>query len=164
LFDEPGGPKKTRPRSHHPMSALDSRRFEREVKDLPPAPTPSCRTRHFIRDCAARSTEVVRYIDARKGRWGGRADCRAFAVRPQTYYDATARHECATNCATKSSSPRSCACTSPTATVSTARRRSGSNCTAKGIDVANCTVRRLMRAEGLSGARPRSRVQGHDRR
>ena len=43
----------------------------------------------FLRDRARRSNEeVVRYIDARKGRWGVEPICRALQFAPATYYAA----------------------------------------------------------------------------
>ena len=48
---------------------------------------------------------------------------------------------------------RSCECTTPTVMVSMGAKKIWKQLQREGVSIANCTVRRLMKAEGLSGAR-----------
>ncbi len=108
----------------------------------------------FLRDRARRSNqEVVRYIDARRDRWGVEPICRALQFAPSTYYAAKARPQCA----------RAVRDDELMAEIQRVDDQSFDGCyghkkvwkqlNREGIRVANCTVRRLMRAMGLSGAR-----------
>ena len=45
----------------------------------------------FATELDGRTEEVVRYIDARKGRWGVEPICRALQFAPATYYAAKCR-------------------------------------------------------------------------
>lgn len=95
----------------------------------------------------------MRYIDARKGRWGVEPICRALQFAPSTYYATLTR-------------PLSQRAQRDAVLKPEIVRVHRSNCDGvygakkiwkqlqrEGIEVANCTVRRLMREEGLSGAR-----------
>ena len=95
----------------------------------------------------------MRYIDARKGRWGVEPICRALQFAPSTYYDTASRPPSERHVRDELLKPE-------------IHRVHQSNCDGvygakkiwkqlhrEGITVANCTVRRLMKAEGLSGAR-----------
>jgi len=95
----------------------------------------------------------VRYIDARRDRWGVEPICRALQFAPSTYYAAKARPQCA----------RAVRDDELMAEIQRVYDQSFDGCyghkkvwkqlNREGIRVANCTVRRLMRAMGLSGVR-----------
>jgi putative transposase len=95
----------------------------------------------------------VRYIDARRDRWGVEPICRALQFAPSTYYAAKARPRCAR--AVRDESLR--------AEIRRVFDQSFDGCyghkkvwkqlNREGIRVANCTVRRLMRSMGLCGVR-----------
>jgi putative transposase len=53
----------------------------------------------------------------------------------------------------KCSNQKSCGCTSPTVMGSMVRRKFEKQLNREGVSVANCTVRGIMKSEGLSGAR-----------
>jgi len=95
----------------------------------------------------------VRYIDARKGRWGVEPICRALQFAPSTYYDATARPPSARQLRDEILKPEILRVHQSNCDGVYGAKKIWKQLHREGIDVANCTVRRLMRAEGLSGAR-----------
>jgi putative transposase len=95
----------------------------------------------------------VHYIDARRDRWGVEPICRALQFAPSTYYGTKTRPRCA----------RSRRDEVLTGEIQRVHDESFDGCyghkkvwkqlNREGVTVANCTVRRLMRAQGLSGVR-----------
>jgi len=95
----------------------------------------------------------VRYIDARKGRWGVEPICRALQFAPSTYYDTASRPPSARHVRDELLKPEILRVHQSNCDGVYGAKKIWKQLHREGIDVANCTVRRLMRAEGLSGAR-----------
>ena len=95
----------------------------------------------------------MRYIDARKGRWGVEPICRALQFAPSTYYDAKSRPPSARSQRDALLKPEILRVHRSNCDGVYGAKKIWKQLKREGVDVANCTVRRLMRAEGLSGAR-----------
>jgi len=95
----------------------------------------------------------VRYIDARKHRWGVEPICRALQFAPSTYYDAIARPPSARSVRDGVLKPEIVRVHQSNCDGVYGAKKIWKQLQREGITVANCTVRRLMREEGLSGAR-----------
>lgn len=95
----------------------------------------------------------MRYIDSRRNRWGVEPICKALQFAPATYYDAKARPV----------SVRQSRDEALKVEIQRVFNESFDGCYGQlkvwkqlrreGVEVANCTVRRLMRSMGLSGVR-----------
>jgi putative transposase len=99
----------------------------------------------------------VRYIDARKGRWGVEPICRALQFAPSTYYAATSRPRCARAVRDESLKVEIQRVYNASFDGCYGAKKVWKQPNYEQIRVANCTVRRLMKAQGLSGVR-RGRV------
>jgi len=95
----------------------------------------------------------VRYIDVRKGRWGVEPICRALQFAPSTYYDSVARPPSARQVRDEVLKPEILRVHQSNCDGAYGAKKIWKQLHREGITVANCTVRRLMREEGLSGAR-----------
>ena len=95
----------------------------------------------------------MRYIDARKHRWGVEPICRALQFAPSTYYDAIARPPSARSVRDGVLKPEIVRVHQSNFDGVYGAKKIWKQLQREGISVANCTVRRLMREEGLSGAR-----------
>lgn len=95
----------------------------------------------------------MRYIDARKHRWGVEPICRALQFAPSTYYDAIARPPSARSVRDGVLKPEIVRVHQSNCDGVYGAKKIWKQLQREGITVANCTVRRLMREEGLSGAR-----------
>ena len=95
----------------------------------------------------------MRYVDARKHRWGVEPICRALQFAPSTYYDAVARPPSARSVRDEALKPEILRVHQSNCDGVYGAKKIWKQLKREGITVANCTVRRLMRAEGLSGAR-----------
>ena len=95
----------------------------------------------------------MRYIDARKGRWGVEPICRALQFAPSTYYDTLTRPASARQVRDEVLKPEILRVHQSNCDGVYGAKKIWKQLHREGIDVANCTVRRLTREEGLSGAR-----------
>jgi len=95
----------------------------------------------------------VRYIDARKGRWGVEPICRALQFAPSTYYATKARLPSARQVTDETLKPEILRVHESNCDGVYGAKKIWKQLHREGIDVANCTVRRLMKDQGLSGAR-----------
>jgi putative transposase len=95
----------------------------------------------------------VRYVDARKHRWGVEPICRALQFAPSTYYDAVARPPSARSARDEVLKPEILRVHQSNCDGVYGAKKIWKQLQREGITVANCTVRRLMKEEGLSGAR-----------
>ena len=95
----------------------------------------------------------MRYIDARKGRWGVEPICRALQFAPSTYYDTASRPPSARHVRDELLKPEILRVHQSNCDGVYGAKKIWKQLHREGITVANCTVRRLMKAEGLSGAR-----------
>jgi putative transposase len=95
----------------------------------------------------------VRYIDARKARWGVEPICRALQFAPSTYYEAQTRVPSARALRDEVLLPEILRVHQSNCDGVYGAKKIWKQFQREGITVANCTVRRLMKAEGLSGAR-----------
>ena len=95
----------------------------------------------------------MRYIDARKHRWGVEPICRALQFAPSTYYDWVARPPSARSVRDDVLKPEILRVHRSNCDGVYGAKKIWKQLKREGIVVANCTVRRLMREEGLSGAR-----------
>src|SRR5664280_1663585 len=106
-----------------------------------------------VKDLRRTNQEVVRYIDVRKGRWGVEPICRALQFAPSTYYDSVARPPSARQVRDEVLKPEILRVHQSNCDGAYGAKKIWKQLHREGITVANCTVRRLMREEGLSGAR-----------
>jgi putative transposase len=95
----------------------------------------------------------VRYIDAHKARWGVEPICRALQFAPSTYYDAQTRVPSARQMRDEVLLPEILRVHQSNCDGVYGAKKIWKQLQREGITVANCTVRRLMKQEGLSGAR-----------
>ena len=93
------------------------------------------------------------YIDARKGRWGGEPICRALQFAPSTYYATKARLPSARQVTDEALKPEILRVHESNCDGVYGAKKIWKQLHREGVTVANCTVRRLMKLEGLSGAR-----------
>jgi hypothetical protein len=121
-----------------------------------PGPPGSSARRRLSRGRARPPTQsVIGYIDVHRSEFGVKPICwvlaaTGLAIAPSNYYAAKARMPSARSLATRTSRPRSLACSKPT-TESMARKSPG-QLNRQGIWVARRTIERLMRQRGLRGA------------
>ena len=95
----------------------------------------------------------MRYIDARKGRWGVEPICRALQFAPSTYYDSLTRPPSARQRRDELLKPEILRVHQSNCDGVYGAKKIWKQLHREGVTVANCTVRRLMKEEGLSGAR-----------
>ena len=95
----------------------------------------------------------MRYIDARKHRWGVEPICRALQFAPSTYYDTLTRPASARSERDEALKPEILRVHQSNCDGVYGAKKIWKQLHREGITVANCTVRRLMKDEGLSGAR-----------
>jgi putative transposase len=108
----------------------------------------------FLRDRARRSNqEVVRYIDARKDRWGVEPICRALQFAPSTYYATLSRPPSPRQVRDQALTPEIVRVHQSNNDGTYGAKKVWKQLNREGITIANCTVRRLMKDEGLSGVR-----------
>jgi transposase InsO family protein len=96
---------------------------------------------------------MVRYIDARKGRWGVEPICRALQFVPSNYYDTASRRPSAPHVRDELLKPEILRVHRSNCDGVYGAKKIWKQLYREGITVASRTVRRLMKAEGLSGAR-----------
>jgi len=108
----------------------------------------------FLCDRARRSNEaVIRYIDSRKDRWGVEPICRALQFAPSTYYAARSRPPCARDLRDEALKVEIKRVYDASFDGCYGVKKVWKQLNHEQVRVANCTVRRLMKAEGLSGVR-----------
>jgi transposase InsO family protein len=95
----------------------------------------------------------VRYIDARRDRWGVEPICRALQFAPSTYYAAKARPRCKRSVRDEALKTEIQRVYDQSFDGCYGHKKVWKQLNREDIEVANCTVRRLMRAMGLSGVR-----------
>jgi len=95
----------------------------------------------------------VRYIDARRDRWGVEPICRALQFAPSTYYAAKARPRCDRAVRDEELKIEIQRVFDQSFDGCYGHKKVWKQLNREGIRVANCTVRRLMRELGLSGVR-----------
>jgi putative transposase len=95
----------------------------------------------------------VRYIDARKGRWGVEPICRVLQFAPSTYYAAKGRPESARAQRDEALKPEILRVYESHNDGVYVAKKVWKQLNRENVEVAHCTVRRLMMSEGLSGAR-----------
>jgi putative transposase len=95
----------------------------------------------------------MRYIDSRKNRWGVEPICRVLQFAPSTYYATKARPVCQRKQRDEALKPEILRVHQSNCDGVYGAKKVWMQLNREGINVAHCTVRSLMRQEGLSGAR-----------
>ena len=95
----------------------------------------------------------MRYIDSRRDRWGVEPICRVLQFAPSTYYAARGRAPSARQIADEALKPEIARVHESNCEGVYGAKKVWKQLNREQITVAHCTVRRLMKQEGLSGAR-----------
>jgi len=95
----------------------------------------------------------VRYIDSRKDRWGVEPICRVLQFAPSTYYAAKSRPPCARDVRDATLKVEIKRVYDASFDGCYGAKKAWKQLNREGVEVANCTVRRLMKAQGLTGVR-----------
>lgn len=95
----------------------------------------------------------MRYIDSRKGRWGVEPICRVLQFAPSTYYAARGRPPSERRVSDEALKPEILRVHESNCDGVYGAKKVWKQLNREKVDVAHCTVRRLMKDEGLSGAR-----------
>ena len=95
----------------------------------------------------------MRYIDSRKDRWGVEPICRALQFAPSTYYAARGRAPSARQITDEALKPEIARVHESNCEGVYGAKKVWKQLNRENVTVAHCTVRRLMKVEGLSGAR-----------
>ena len=95
----------------------------------------------------------MRYIDARKGRWGVEPICRALQFAPSTYYDSLTRPPSARQRRDELLKPEILRVYEASFDGCYGVKKVWKQLNFEQVRIANCTVRRLMKTMGLTGVR-----------
>ena len=95
----------------------------------------------------------MRYIDSRRDRWGVEPICRVLQFAPSTYYAATSRPPCARDVRDATLKVEIKRVYDASFDGCYGVKKVWKQLNHEQVRVANCTVRRLMRAQGLTGVR-----------
>jgi len=95
----------------------------------------------------------VRYIDSRRSRWGVEPICRVLQFAPSTYYATRGRPPSARRVSDETLKPEILRVYESNNDGVYGAKKVWKQLNREDVTVAHCTVRRLMKAEGLSGAR-----------